>query len=278
MPVRTESYVWDDQLPPVLQMNLPEGYLLQVLQEQFGPQIGASPIALLSVIGRNMVGRIQVAGAGAVLNEPPKPIEVAELLQGDNSEKAFAELARQHATSGVSGVQPKFLGIEEERKSDARDSGKQFGLHQKATLLTRRHIIKGSSEKLPFAALNESLCMQVVAKVLPSARMEVSRDGNALVVYRFDVDEDGQPLWGMEDFCALLGLRPAAKYETTWERYLPELFAIMYPATANTRPSDNSPRYYCCLMHCVTQTATPRILPCSIPRGQMFICPPSMTF
>jgi serine/threonine-protein kinase HipA len=26
------------------------------------------------------------------------------------------------------------------------------------------------------------------------------------------------PLWGMEDFCALLGLRPAAKYETTWER------------------------------------------------------------
>lgn len=47
MPVRTESYVWDDQLPPVLQMNLPEGYLLQVLQERFGPHIGASPIALL---------------------------------------------------------------------------------------------------------------------------------------------------------------------------------------------------------------------------------------
>jgi HipA-like protein len=104
MPVRTESYVWDDQLPPILQMNLPEGYLLQVLQEQFGPQIGASPIALLSIIGRNMVGRIQVAAAGAVLNEPAKPIEVAELLQGDNSEQAFAELVRQHAASGVSGV------------------------------------------------------------------------------------------------------------------------------------------------------------------------------
>src|SRR3984957_5958096 len=114
MPVRTESYVWDDQLPPVLQMNLPEGYLLQVLQEQFGPQIGASPIALLSIIGRNMVGRIQVAAAGAVLNEPAKPIEVAELLQGDNSEQAFAELVRQHATSGVSGVLPKFLDTEVE--------------------------------------------------------------------------------------------------------------------------------------------------------------------
>jgi serine/threonine-protein kinase HipA len=218
MPVRTESYTWDDQLPPVLQMNLPEGYLLQVLQEQFGPHIGANPIALLSVIGRNMVGRLQVAPAGAVLNEPAKPIEVAELLQGDNSEVAFAELVRQHATSGVSGVLPKFLDVEKEREPDATASAKEFGPHKKATLLTRRHIIKGSSGKLPFAALNEYLCMQVLAKVLPSARTEVSRDGNALVVYRFDVDDEGQLLWGMEDFCALLGLRPAAKYETTWER------------------------------------------------------------
>jgi len=31
-------------------------------------------------------------------------------------------------------------------------------------------------------------------------------------------DGHGQPHWGLEDFCALLGLRPAAKYETTWER------------------------------------------------------------
>ena len=218
MPVRTESYTWDDQLPPVLQMNLPEGYLLQVLQEQFGPHIGADPIALLSVIGRNMVGRVQVAAAGAVLDEPAKPIEVAELLQGDNSEEAFAELVRQHATSGVSGVLPKFLDVEKEVEPDAAVSAKEFGPHKKATLLTRRHIIKGSSGKLPFAALNEYLCMQVLAKVLPSAKTEVSRDGNALVVYRFDVNDEGQLLWGMEDFCALLGLRPAAKYETTWER------------------------------------------------------------
>jgi serine/threonine-protein kinase HipA len=218
MPVRTESWVWDDQLPPIFQMNLPEGYLLQVLQEQFGPHIGASPLALLSVVGRNMVGRIQVAGPGAQLDEPAKPVEVADVLQGDNSEEAFAELVRQHATSGVSGVLPKFLDAQEETRQEAADLGQRLGRHQKATLLTRRHIIKGSSGRLPFAALNEYLCMQVLAKVLPSAKTEVSRDGNALVVHRFDVDHEGQPMWGMEDFCALLGLRPAQKYETTWER------------------------------------------------------------
>jgi len=71
MPVRTESYVWDDQLPPIFQMNLPESYLLQVLQEQFGPQIGASPTALLSVIGRQHGGPSPNRGPGAVLQEPP---------------------------------------------------------------------------------------------------------------------------------------------------------------------------------------------------------------
>lgn len=212
MPVRTESYTWDDQLPPVFQMNLPEGYLLQVLQEQFGPHVGASPTALLSVVGRNMVGRLQVAAPGARLDEPAAPVEVKALLRGDNSEEAFAELVRQHATSGVSGVVPKFL--------DAQNESLRLGPHKKATLLTRRHIIKGSSSRLPFAALNEYLCMQAATRVMPTAKVQVSQDGKALVVDRFDVDAHGRPHSGMEDFCALLGLRPSAKYETTWERII----------------------------------------------------------
>lgn len=210
MRVRREPYVWDDVLHPIFQMNLPEGYLLQVLQEQFGPIIGASPMALLSVIGRNMIGRIQVAPAGARLDEPPKPVDVAALLQGDNSEEAFAELVRQHAASGVSGVVPKFLDGDAEKI--------KIGPHRKSTIYTHRHIIKGSSRLLPFVSLNEHLCMQVARRVTPAATTTVSRDGRALIVDRFDVDEHGARRWGMEDFCALLGLRPAAKYETTWER------------------------------------------------------------
>jgi hypothetical protein len=63
----------------------------------------------------------------------------------------------------------------EEAAPDAVGSSKQLGPHQKTTLLPRRHIIKGSSGRLPFAALNEYLCMQVTGKVLPSAKVEVSR-------------------------------------------------------------------------------------------------------
>ena len=209
MPIRTESYVWDDVLHPLFQMNLPEGYLLQVLQEQLGPQVTGSPMALLSVIGRNMVGRIQVAAPGANLAVPTQPIELAALLQGDNSEEAFAELVRQHATSGVSGIVPKFLDAQTERPGT---------LANKTTLLTHRHIIKGSTGRLPYISLNEYLCMQVARQVISTAKTELSADGKALVVHRFDVGDDGQPHFGMEDFCVLLGLRPAAKYDTTWER------------------------------------------------------------
>ena len=154
MPVRTESYVWDDPLHPIFQMNLPEGYLLQVLQEQFGPHIGANPTALLAIIGRHMVGRVQVAAPESVLSLPVQPIDVATILQGDNSEQAFSALVRQYADSGISGVIPKFL--------DAQLVDLPVGLtaHNKASFITRQHIIKGSASHLPYVALNEHFCMQ----------------------------------------------------------------------------------------------------------------------
>jgi serine/threonine-protein kinase HipA len=60
--------------------------------------------------------------------------------------------------------------------------------------------------------------MQLASKVLPATQTEISRDGRALIAHRFDVDEQGHPHLGMEDFCCLLGLSPEKKYETTWER------------------------------------------------------------
>ena len=164
MPVRTESWVWDDSLHPFFRMNLPEGYLLHVLEEQFGPHIGASPIALLSVVGRNMIGRVQVAPSGANLEEPISPLDVADLLQGDNSEAAFSALDHKYATIGVSGVVPKILYAQKTPR---------FSQYNKATLFTRKHIIKGSTKQLPYLALNEHLAMQVARKLVPSATTEV---------------------------------------------------------------------------------------------------------
>ncbi|MEO5737041.1 MAG: HipA N-terminal domain-containing protein, partial [Variovorax sp.] len=106
MPVRTESYAYPD-LHPNFRMNLPEGFLLSILQEQLGPQVGASPLNLLSVVGRNAIGRVKVAAPGADPTQPPVHFELAGILRGDNSEEAFVDLVRRYAVSGVSGVVPK---------------------------------------------------------------------------------------------------------------------------------------------------------------------------
>ena len=206
MPVRTESYAYPD-LHPIFRMNLPEGFLLSILQEQLGPQVGASPLNLLSVVGRNAIGRVKVAMPGADPTQPPVPFELACILRGDNSEAAFVDLVRRYAVSGVSGVVPKFL------------SPNILAEHGKGTLATDRHIIKGTTSRLPGVALNEHLCMEVSRQAgIPTAKTEVSDDGQALVVHRFDFEDDGVTRKGMEDLCSLLSLRPEEKYQSTWER------------------------------------------------------------
>ncbi len=206
MPVRTESFVYPE-LHPLFRMNLPEGFLLSILQEQLGPHVGASPLNLLSVVGRNAIGRVKVAAPGADPTQLPVPFDLNGILRGDNSEEAFVDLVRRHAASGVSGVVPKFL------------SPSPLGKHGKGTLATERYIVKGTTSRLPGVALNEHLCMEVSRQAgLPTAMTEVSDDGQALVVHRFDFEADGTTRKGMEDLCSLLTLRPEQKYESTWER------------------------------------------------------------
>ena len=238
MPVRTESYVWPE-LHPIFRMNLPEGFLLSVLQEELGPHVGASPLSLLSVVGRNAIGWVKVAAPGADPTRAPVPFELQDVLRGDNSEKAFVELVRRHAVSGVSGVVPKFLSPDSSSAPRA-GSPAALGEHRKGTLATERYIIKGTTSSLPGVALNEHLCMEVSRKAgFNTASTEVSDDGQVLAVQRFDFEADGRTHKGMEDLCSLLTLRPEQKYESTWERVVNRIKEVVPDLTQqNTILSD----------------------------------------
>jgi serine/threonine-protein kinase HipA len=205
MPVRGEPWRWP-AVHPFFQVSLPEGFLLSVLKEQLGPHLGATPLDLLSVVGHNLIGRVRVSAGDA-----PTPgmalADLTPLLHGKHSQGVFLELMAQFATSGVSGVFPKFLTPQTQ------------ALFRKGTVPTERHIVKASSEHQPFVALNEHLCMQVAARAgAHAARTIVSDDGQVLVVERFDIDAATGRRHGFEDFCSLLGLTPDQKYDATWER------------------------------------------------------------
>lgn len=205
MPVQAASWWWPT-LHPFFQVNLPEGYLLSVLKEQLGPHLGSRPLDLLSVVGQNMIGRVQV-GAGDSVTHAATRLELEPLLHGNASAQVFKEMLREYATSGVSGVVPKFLTPETR------------ALFRKGTLQTERHIVKSSAQQLPFMALNEHLCMEVARRTgFAAAATEVSDDGQVLVVERFDVDAQTGLRLGFEDCCSLLGLSTDDKYNSTWER------------------------------------------------------------
>lgn len=213
MPVREDAWVWPRDLHPFFRQNLPEGFLLQVIREEFGPYLDGTDLSLLAVIGGSGIGRVTVVPEGGAPGGALDPLDLKSLLHEDITTAHFAELVRYYARAAISGAVPKFLAPE----ASAIDTpvGKQ-------TLRTSQHIVKGSDEQTPYLGFNEHYSMQVLARldVARVAKTTMSDDGRLLVVERFDVDETGKPAFGVEDACSLLGLPPHEKYRPSTEQVL----------------------------------------------------------
>jgi len=216
MPVRGEPWRWPRDLHPFFRQNLPEGYLLGVIREEFGPLLDGTDLSLLAVVGGMGIGRVTVTpegvGFGATPGAALEPLHIEPLLKAENTTTHFAQLVRRYARAAISGMVPKFIAPQD--NTDA-----PMG---KPTLRTSRHIIKGSDDSTPYLGFNEFYTMRVLERlnVVPVAQTRMSDDGRVLVVDRFDVDEHGIPTHGVEDACGLLGLPPHEKYATTTERVL----------------------------------------------------------
>lgn len=225
MPVRDEPWRWPRDLHPFFRQNLPEGYLLNIIREEFGPLLDGTDLSLLAVVGGTGIGRVTVTPEGGKPGVEMEPLQVESLLTADNSTEHFASLVRRYARASISGVVPKFIAPEE-----APEDG--LGPLGKPTLRTSRHIIKGSDDSTPYLGFNEFYSMRVLERlnVVPVARTRMSDDGRVLVVERFDVDEHGTPTHGLEDACGLLGLPPHEKYATTTEKVLNATRAYLPPA------------------------------------------------
>ena len=48
MPVRPEPWRWPRDLHPFFRQNLPEGYLLGIIREEFGPLLDGTDLSLLA--------------------------------------------------------------------------------------------------------------------------------------------------------------------------------------------------------------------------------------
>ncbi|KGP01045.1 type II toxin-antitoxin system HipA family toxin [Alcaligenes faecalis] len=215
MPVREQPWRWPRDLHPFFRQNLPEGYLLSIIREEFGPLLDGTDLSLLALVGGSGVGRVTVTPEGVVPGTDLEPLQIESLLKAENTSAYFSSLVRRYARASISGMVPKFL---------APDIGSEQHSHVvgKPTLRTSRHIIKGSDESTPYLGFNEFYTMRVLERlnVVPVAQTRMSDDGRVLIVDRFDVDQQGIATHGVEDACGLLGLPPHEKYAPTMERAL----------------------------------------------------------
>jgi serine/threonine-protein kinase HipA len=215
MPVREDAWRWPRDLHPFFRQNLPEGYLLNIIREEFGPLLDGTDLSLLAVIGGAGIGRVTVTPEGAVPGQELQPLQIERLLTAQNTAATFSALVRQYARAAISGAVPKFLAPEPNIGAPGEPMGK-------STLRTSRYIVKGSDDNTPYLGFNEFYSMRVLERlhVAPVARTRMSADGRVLVVDRFDVDAKGIPTFGLEDACSLLGLPPNEKYRPSTEAAL----------------------------------------------------------
>ena len=93
MPVRAESYVWQEGLHPIFQMNLPEGYLFQHIRDFF-PKQEITPMHLLALMGNNGIGRLGYQLPGEPSSTYPTVINKADLLSSGNGPALFSPDSR----------------------------------------------------------------------------------------------------------------------------------------------------------------------------------------
>jgi len=221
MPLRMQPWAWPRDLHPYFRQNLPEGFLLSVIQEDFGRLLDGTDLSVLAVVGSASIGRVTLTLQGQTATKPLDEFDIGSVLHGDNTHEHFADLVRHHARAAISGAVPKFLAPEALAAADVETMAQAAATGVgKLSMRTGRYIVKGSDDKAPYLGFNEFYSMRLIERIgaFPVAKTTMSDDGRVLLVERFDVDQNGVPVRGVEDLCGLLGLPPNEKYSPSTEQ------------------------------------------------------------
>jgi serine/threonine-protein kinase HipA len=225
MPVRLESYTWSRGLPPFFLMNLPEGFQKDLVRAKLGPHAEVTDPGLLALTGNRTIGRVRVLPQGQPLTHATDDLSLSTLLATSGSREHLLRYLEAGITDGVSGVMPKTLA-------------------EKTTAALGEYIVKTGPTNYPGLSVNEYLCLEVARRTgltVPAA--ELSRDGQVLVVRRFDRPKSGEWL-AVEDFCALKGLDPVSKYSGSLE----DLAKLLLIYVRGERQGENAVKLYTLLL------------------------------
>jgi serine/threonine-protein kinase HipA len=207
-----------NSLFPVMDQNLPEGFLFQRLREAF-PKQALTALHLLALIGENGIGRLGFHLPSVSACQNIRPLSREELLRTRFTPAVFEALVQSYLSTGIgiAGVQPKIL------------------VPDRATVPVPNLIVKTGSESFAGLAANEYLCLSAARRAgILTPEFALSDDGQMLLIDRFDLDAKNRRL-GFEDIASLMGLcvrdtLSDRKYHGSYEMIADSLKMIGLPA------------------------------------------------
>ena len=216
MPVRRKPYE-RSRLPPIFQMNQPEGFLKERLRNLLAKSSPEDPSLTMALLpGDAAIGRVFLSRKGhePQTTQPDAGETLHHILSYKGAEGLFETLLERYLLrSGVSGVQPKVLVPERSSNAPKDDTPVQRG-----TAVMHDFIVKSGLNEFPGLAINEFVCMDAVRRSgIPCPEFYLSDDQTLFVMKRFDRTEQGQAI-GFEDMAVLCGLDADQKYASSYER------------------------------------------------------------
>ncbi len=195
MPIRAESYA-STALLPIFAMNRPEGFLYNEIVRRMAKHVHFDDMLLLSIVGENQIGRLTYRVPEAAKPAKNATVGKRQLLRGGGQE-LFDFLVETYFDSGISGVQPKVMVPDADKKQaeTVKDEAR--------TIVHNDLVVKHSGDSFPFLTHNEFLCMDAARRAgLDVPTFDLSEDGDFFVLDRFDLRGDER--LGVEDFAVLL--------------------------------------------------------------------------
>ena len=217
MPYRPSTYHRVKYLHPIFDMNMPEGYLFEMLKNHLSKQYGVvNDFSVFSFLCNNIEGRLTYQSN--IKSQEFAEFDLEDILHNDD-EDSFVKLVRAYlGKNAISGVQPKTLAL----------------INDKDSLSTKEYIVKTWGVEYSELALNEYFCLQALkAAGINTPNVRLSDNNKFLLVERFNVNQSTGEYYGFEEVLTLLGKDRKEKYNGSYE----QVAKIIYDVVGNKNKS-----------------------------------------
>ena len=220
MPYSSKSYISHYNLHPIFDMNMPEGYLFELLKNLLIKEYGKiDDYILFSHLSKNIEGFLTYKEHTTIDNA----LTLDSLINTTQND-IFSQLVEQFLqNSAIAGVQPKVL----------------VPLYDKATLSTKEYIVKSFSSEFPHLAENEYFCMSALKYAgIKTPKFWLAKNKKLFIMEKFTYQKDSDSFYGFEEFCALFGYNKEKKYKGSYEQIAKAIAQI------STQASDDLKEFY----------------------------------